>query len=143
VGACRTIGAGLLLLAAAQGPAQAQETVRFAAGTSWINEDGSVLAIKEVASNGLMSGTFTTTAGCGARQPHPVTGWFAPAAKGGALAFSVTWQGCNSVTTWSSQFNGATGSFHALWHLAVASAPMWNGIISGAHTFVLQPAKKP
>jgi hypothetical protein len=72
-----------------------------------------------------------------------VTGWYFPAGAGGALTFAVNWEGCNSVTSWSAQYNNATGSFRALWHLAIASAPVWNGIVSGAHTFLPQAAKKP
>ena len=42
------------------------------------------------------------------------------------------------MTTWSAQYSSATGSFRALWHLAIASAPVWNGIVAGAQTFVVQ-----
>lgn len=47
------------------------------------------------------------------------------------------------MTTWTAQYSNATGAFRALWHLAVASGPVWNGIVAGANTFVPQPAKKP
>jgi len=122
--------------------AQAQAETKLAPGLSWVNEDGSVLAITTVAPNGLLTGTFTTQVGCGAQKAQPVTGWYVAAGAGGALTFSVNWEGCNSVTAWSAQYSNATGSFRALWHLAVASGPVWNGIISGAHTFVVQPPKK-
>lgn len=108
-----------------------------------MNEDGSVLTIATLAGNGLLTGTVTTQVGCGAKKPQPMTGWYCAAGAGGALTFSVNWEGCSSVTTWSGQYSNATGSFRALWHLAIASAPTWNGIISGAHTFVAQPSKKP
>lgn len=62
---------------------------------------------------------------------------------GGALSFTVNWEGCNSVTAWTAQYSNATGAFRALWHLAIASGPVWNGIVAGAHTFVPLPAKKP
>lgn len=116
---------------------------KFGPGLSWVNEDGSVFSVTGVAPNGLITGTFTTTGGCGANKPHPVTGWYFAAAAGGALAFAVNWEGCSSVTTWSGQYNNATGAFRTLWHLAFAAAPAWNGTVSGSHTFVLQPAKKP
>lgn len=121
----------------------AQAETKIAAGTSWVNEDGSVLTITTLAPNGLLTGTVTTQAGCGAKKPQPMTGWYYAAGAGGALTFSVSWEGCSSVTTWSGQYSNATGSFRALWHLAIASVPTWNGIISGAHTFVVQPSKKP
>lgn len=138
---------GLVFAGATLSPASAQTPasppLKITAGSSWINEDGSILAISAVGPNGQLTGTFTTTAGCGAKQGHPVTGWYYAGATGGAVTFAVTWTGCNSVTSWSGQFNNATSSFHVLWHLAVAAAPVWNGIVSGAHTFVLQPPKKP
>lgn len=130
-------------LAAGQGLAQAQAETKLTAGASWVNEDGSVLTITSIAPNGLLTGTFTTTAGCGAKQPQPMIGWYYAAGAGGALTFSVNWGGCNSVTTWSAQYSNATGQFRALWHLAIASAPVWNGVVAGSHLFYPQPAKKP
>lgn len=123
--------------------ARAQAETKLAAGSSWVNEDGTVLAITALAPNGLLTGTVTTQAGCGAKKPQPMTGWYYGVGAGGALTFSVNWEGCSSVTTWAGQYSNATGSFRALWHLAGASAPVWNGIVSGAHTFVAQPSKKP
>lgn len=139
--ACAVMG-WAFMAGAALSQAQAQAETRLAPGLSWVNEDGSVLAIATVAPNGLLTGTFTTQVGCGAHKAQPVTGWYVAAGAGGALTFSVNWEGCNSVTTWSAQYGNATGGFHALWHLAVASTPAWNGIVSGAHTFVVQPPKK-
>lgn len=140
----RVLEAVVVVAAAALATASwAQAEVKLAAGGSWINEDGSVLAITGVAANGLLTGTITTTTGCGARKPHPVTGWYFPGGAGGALSLTVNWEGCNSVTTWTAQYSNATGSFRALWYLAVASAPVWNGVVAGAHLFVPQPAKKP
>jgi hypothetical protein len=134
------LGAGV---AAAALSSAARAETKIAAGSSWVNEEGTVLTVATLAPNGLLTGTVTTQAGCGAKKPQPMTGWYYAAGAGGALAFSVTWEGCSSVTTWSGQYSNATGSFRALWHLAIASVPTWNGIISGAHTFVVQPSKKP
>jgi hypothetical protein len=71
-----------------------------------------------------------------------MTGWYHGAGSGGAVTFSVNWNGCNSVTTWAGQYSNATGQFRALWHLAVASVPVWNGIVAGSHFFVPQPTPK-
>jgi hypothetical protein len=124
--------------------AQAKAQSKFTAGLSWANEAGSVLSITSVGPNGLLSGTFTTKVGCGHGKPHPVTGWFYPAANGGAVTFSVYWNGCNSVTSWLGQFNNTTNHFQALWHLSVASAPVWNGIVAGSDIFTRTAAgRKP
>lgn len=135
---------GAVLAAAAFSTAQAQAAeTKLAAGQSWVNEDGTVLAITAVGANGQLSGTMTSQAGCGAKKAQPMTGWYYAAGAGGALSFTVNWEGCNSVTTWTAQYSNATGAFRALWHLAVASGPVWNGIVAGANTFVPQPAKRP
>jgi hypothetical protein len=126
-------------------PAQAQAPAptKFASGKSWVNEDGSVLAITTVTPSGLINGTFTTRVGCGAGKAQPLTGWYYAGPDGGAVTFSVNWEGCDSVTSWSGQYSEATGQFQALWHLAVASAPVWNGIVAGSNFFVPQkPADK-
>ena len=132
----------VFMAGAALGQGQAQAETKFAPGLSWVNEDGTVLTITAVGPNGLLTGSVTTQAGCGAKKSQALTGWYFGAGAGGALTFSVNWEGCNSVTTWSAQYSNATGSFRALWHLAIASAPAWNGIVAGAHTFVMQPSKK-
>lgn len=128
------------LLVAAWVPARAE--VKIAAGSSWVNGDGSVLTVTEIGPKGQLTGTMTTSVGCGAKQPQPITGWYYPGRGGGAISFSVHWSGCNSVTTWLGQYNSATGHFQALWYLAMASAPTWNGILAGSHVFVPQPANK-
>lgn len=134
---------GAVLAAATLGAAQAQNETRFAAGQSWVNEDGTVLAITAVGANGQVSGTMTSQVGCGAKKAQPLTGWYYAAGAGGALSFTVNWEGCNSVTTWTAQYSNATGTFRALWYMAVASGPVWNGIVAGANTFFPQPAKRP
>jgi len=135
---------GVVLVVAAQNVALAQAAeTKLAAGLSWVNEDGTVLAITAVGANGQLTGTVTTQSGCGAKKAQPMTGWYYPAGAGGALAFTANWEGCNSVTSWTAQYSNATGAFRALWHLAIASGPVWNGIVAGAHTFVALPARKP
>ena len=127
------------LLGAASAPAQAQ--ARFTAGTSWVNELGSVLTINSIAPSGLMTGSYVTATGCSAGTPQPMTGWYYGGSTGGAITFSVSWNGCNSVTSWSGQFNTNTGNFQALWYLTLAAAPAWNGINAGSDTFVPQASK--
>jgi hypothetical protein len=137
-GLLRAAVAGAIIGGAALMPAQAQ--TRLASGTSWVNELGSVLTINNVAANGLMTGTYTTNVGCGAGTPQPMTGWYYPGSNGGAIAFSVYWNGCNSVTSWSGQYNYANSQFQTLWYLTLAAAPAWNGINAGTDTFVPQTA---
>jgi len=127
------------IIAVAMVSARAEAETKFGPGLSWVNEDGSVLTISAVAPNGQLTGTLTTQTGCGAKKAHPLTGWYFAAGAGGALTFAVNWEGCNSVTSWSAQYSNATGSFRALWLLAVASVPVWNGVVAGSQTFVPQP----
>jgi hypothetical protein len=129
-----------LLACAVLTPAQAQ--TKLTAGSSWVNELGSVLTINNIASNGLMSGTYVTNVGCDAGQPQPMTGWYYSGQTGGAMTFSVIWQGCNTVTSWSGQYNYSNSNIQTLWYLAAASAPAWNGINAGADTFVPQSSTK-
>ncbi len=120
----------------AQAPQQAPRT--FTAGTSWVNELGPVLTINSIGAGGLMNGTYTSTVGCGANKPQPMTGYYYAGQSGGAMSFSVAWQNCNSVTSWSGQFNYTTGEIDTLWHLSAAAAPAWNGTYAGADTFTRQ-----
>jgi hypothetical protein len=135
-----TIMTAACIALAASAPARAQ--TKLEAGSSWVNDDGSVLSITAIGPNGLLSGTFMGMTGCGAKRAQPVTGWYSAGNTGGALAFSVTWNGCNAVTTWSGQYSNATGRFQALWYHTAAAAPAWNGIVAGSHTFVPQPAPR-
>jgi len=129
--------AAAIMLGAALMPAQAQ--TKLTAGSSWVNQLGSVLTINDIASNGLMTGTYVTNVGCDAGQPQPMTGWYYGGGTGGAITFSVNWQGCNTVTSWSGQYNYSNGQFQTLWYLTAASAPVWNGITAGTDTFVPKP----
>lgn len=115
---------------------------KLTAGSTWVNELGSVLTIDSVAANGLMTGTYVTAVGCGSGTPQPMTGWYYSGNTGGAITFSVTWQSCNSVTSWSGQYNYSNNNFQTLWYLTAASAPAWNGITAGTDTFVWQSAAK-
>lgn len=128
------------LLCSASQEARAQ--TKLTAGSSWVNELGSVLTINTIAPNGLMTGTYVTKVGCSAGTPQPMTGWYYSGSTGGAITFSVYWQSCNSVTSWSGQYNYSNASFQTLWYLTAAAAPSWNGINAGTDTFVPQNMAK-
>jgi hypothetical protein len=132
----KLLGAVIVAMVACAALSSAHAQSQLTAGSSWINERGSVLTITNIGSNGLLSGTYVTAVGCSAGQPRPMTGWFYGAENGGAITFSVIWQGCNTVTSWSGQFNNQTGGFQTLWLLTAASAPVWNGIHTGTDTFM-------
>ena len=82
-----------------------------------------MLTITNIGANGLLSGTYVTSVGCSAGQPQAMPGWYYGTDNGGAITFSVAWQGCNSVTTWSGQVNTQTGGFQTLWFLTAAWRP--------------------
>ena len=131
----KLLGAVIALMVACAALSSAHAQSQLTAGTSWINERGSVLTITTIGSNGLLSGTYVTGVGCSAGQPQPMTGWYYGTETGGAITFSVLWQGCNTVTSWSGQFNNQTGGFQTLWLLTAAGAPVWNGIHTGTDAF--------
>jgi hypothetical protein len=131
----KLVGVVIALMMACSPLPSAHAQSQLTAGTAWINERGSVLTIANIGSNGLLSGTYVTSVGCSAGQPQPMTGWYYGAENGGAITFSVVWLGCNSVTSWSGQFNNQSGGFQTLWLLTAAGAPVWNGIHTGTDTF--------
>lgn len=131
--------ATVLAVFAAVGPARAQHAT-LTAGTSWVNELGSVLTIDSVAGNGLMTGSYVTKVGCDAGVAQPLTGWYYAGSTGGAMTFTVNFQGCNSITSWTGQYNYANGSIQTLWYLAAAVAPTWNAINAGADNFTMTTA---
>ena len=132
----------IIALAVCTTLASAQGQTKMTSGSSWVNELGSVLTITNIAPSGLMTGTYVTNAGCGAGTPQPMTGWYYAGSTGGAMTFSVYWATCNSVTSWSGQYNYNTSTFQTLWYLTLASAPAWNGISAGTDTFVPQNQAK-
>jgi hypothetical protein len=75
--------AAAIILRAALTPAQAQ--MKLTAGSLWVNQLGSVLTINNIASNGLITGTYVTNVGCDAGQPQPMTGWYYGGGTGGAI----------------------------------------------------------
>ena len=112
------------------GPAVAQQLTAGATYV-WVNELGSKMTTSWGA-DGLISGTYVTAVGCGAGTPKPLTGWW----NNSAMTFTVNWQECNSLTSWTGNYS--TNTLTTLWLLTVSGPPQWNSIIAGADTFTLQ-----
>ncbi|MEE8505225.1 MAG: avidin/streptavidin family protein [Kiloniellales bacterium] len=111
-------------------PAAAQQLTADATYT-WVNELGSTMTTTWGA-DGLITGTYVTAVGCGAGTVRPLTGWW----NKGAMTFTVNWQECNSLTSWTGNY--ASGKIATLWLLALSGPPEWNSINAGADTFTLQ-----
>ncbi len=113
-------------------PAAAQEPL--AVSSVWINELGSTMTIQTVGSDGLITGTYVTAAGCGVGTVRPLRGWY----NNGAITFTVNWQECNSLTSWTGNLTSSGVTIATLWLLALSGPPEWNSINAGADTFTLQ-----
>ncbi len=125
-------GAMLIVSIAYGGPAVAQRTPLFA--SVWVNELGSTMTIQSVGADGLITGTYVTAVGCGAGTVRPLRGWY----NKGAITFTVNWQECNSLTSWTGNVASSGATIVTLWLLSVSGPPKWNSIIAGADTFTLQ-----
>ena len=123
-------GAMLIVGIVYGGPAAAQQAP--AASSVWVNELGSTMTIQSVGTDGLITGTYVTAVGCGAGTVRPLRGWY----NKGAITFTVNWQECNSLTSWTGNYNANT--LTTLWLLTVSGPPQWNSITAGADTFTLQ-----
>ncbi len=126
--------AGAMLIASIVygGPAVAQQAP--AASSEWVNELGSILTIGSIGADGLMTGTYVSAVGCGAGTVRPMTGWY----NKDAMTFTVNWQECNSLTSWTGNVASSYVTIVTLWQLTVSGSPQWNSIIAGADTFTLQ-----
>ena len=96
---------------------------QLAAGTSWVNQRGSVLTITSVGADGQLGGQYVNSAagfGCQG-TPYPVVGWV----LGNTIGWSVKWsnasENCNSVTVWGGIIS-ATGAIQTQWVLAYTDA---------------------
>ncbi len=98
---------------------------------TWVNELGSTMTTSWGA-DGLITGTYVTAVGCGAGTVRPLTGWW----NNAAMTFTVNWQECNSLTSWTGNYTA--GTIATLWQLTVSGPPKWNSITAGADTFTLQ-----
>ncbi len=126
--------AGTILIASlVQGwTVAAQEPL--AASSVWVNELGSTMTIQTVGSDGLITGTYVTAAGCGAGTVRPLRGWY----NNGAITFTVNWQECNSLTSWTGNLTSSSVMIATLWQLSVSGPARWDSITAGADTFTLQ-----
>ncbi len=123
-------GAMLLVSIVYGGSAVAQQ---LTAGTTfvWVNELGSKMTTSWGA-DGLITGTYVSAVGCGAGTVRPLTGWW----NNSAMAFTVNWQECNSLTSWTGNYYA--GTLATLWLLTVSGPPQWNSINAGTDIFTLQ-----
>ena len=110
---CGLAFAGALL---ALGPAAAQTRQ---AGTTWVNELGSVLTIESFNPDNSITGTYVNNAsgfGCQG-TPYPINGW----ANSYAIGFSVLWtnasEDCNSLTSWTGYYDAASNTLVTHWNL--------------------------
>ncbi|MGB6231675.1 MAG: avidin/streptavidin family protein [Litorimonas sp.] len=136
----RVLLAALLLGACQAAPAQAHQLDGL-----WVNEAGSAVEIA-VAEDGSLSGTYRTELGRpDADSRFPLTGW----AQGDVVAFSVSFTGFGSITSWSGQLSeDQEGPFiRTLWHYtkdipdAEEAEDLWRTLNAGAATF--RPAPDP
>ncbi len=123
-------GAMLIVSIVYGGPAVAQQ---LTAGTTfiWVNELGPKMTTSWGA-DGLITGPYVSAVGCGAGQVRPLSGWW----NNSAMTFTVNWQECDSLTSWTGNYNA--GTIATPWQLTLSGPPKWNSIIAGADTFTLQ-----
>ncbi len=126
-------GAMLIVSIVYGGPAAAQQAL--AVSSVWVNELGSKMTIESVGADGLITGTYVTAVGCGAGTVRPLRGWH----NSGAITFTVNWQECASLTSWTGNVATLGVTIATLWQLSLSGPPKWNSIIAGADTFTLQP----
>jgi len=105
----------------------------------WVNEAGSAVELR-VADDGSLSGHYRTELGQpDADSRFALTGW----AQGDAVAFSVSFTGFGSITSWSGQLSeDDRGEFiRTLWHYtkdipdAEEADDLWKTINTGFATF--------
>jgi hypothetical protein len=102
--------------------------------SGWTNQSGSTLYINNVASNGLLTGTYINRApGYGCQNiAYPVTGWV----YGTAITFTTIWQGtesCNSITAWTGFLYN--GQIQTLWQLVINASSSTKQILQGTDIF--------
>lgn len=99
------------------------------AQTSWTNLLGSKMELL-VDKQGTVIGTFKTAIGCGVDVERAVVG----TCSGDAITFSVNWQECASVTSWTGIYE--EGKITSVWNLVVADAPQ--EVHNGADIFSIE-----
>ncbi len=124
-------GAMLIVSIVYGGSAAVAQQLTTGATYIWVNELGSKMTTSWGA-DGLITGTYVSAVGCGAGTVRPLTGWW----NNSAMTFTVNWQECNSLTSWTGNYNANT--LTTLWLLTVSGPPQWNSITAGTDTFTLQ-----
>ncbi len=128
----RYLCAGIIIAASlAQGWAAAAQQLTTGATYVWVNELGSKMTTSWGA-DGLITGTYVSAVGCGAGTVRPLTAWW----NNSAMTFTVNWQECNSLTSWTGNYNA--GQITTLWLLTVSGPPQWISINAGTDIFSLQ-----
>ena len=128
----RYLFAGIIIVASlAQGWAAAAQQLTAGATYVWVNELGSKMTTSW-GTDGLITGTYVSAVGCGAGTTRPLSGWW----NNAAMTFTVNWQECNSLTSWTGNYNA--GQITALWLLTVSGPPQWNSINAGTDIFTLR-----
>jgi hypothetical protein len=108
---------------------------QFPPGTTrWRNQRGSTLVLTTSGTNAL-TGTFTTTVGCGQGIARRISGTY----NGYAVSFTANFAECKSITAWNGMlFTGSPVQIQSLWFLSTAGAPQWNSIVAGSDIFTRQ-----
>ena len=121
--------------------AHADTVEKVQSGSGWTNQNGSTLYIDNVASNGLLTGTYINRAqGYGCQNiAYPITGWV----YGNAITFTTIWQSttesCNSITAWTGFLY--QGQIQTLWQLVINGSSNTKQILQGTDTFTWQASK--
>ncbi|MGB3455483.1 MAG: avidin/streptavidin family protein [Litorimonas sp.] len=106
---------------------------------TWVNEAGSAVEIA-VAEDGRLSGVYRTELGApDAQEGFALTGWV----QGDVVAFSVSFTGFGSITSWSGQMSeDEDGLFlRTLWHYtkdipdADEAEDLWRTVNAGFAVF--------
>lgn len=99
----------------------AQADIPTGIETDWQNERGSRLLLK-FQPDGSLTGTFTTSVGCGANIPRKVVGHH----NGNSVAFIVDFKECKAMTVWNGHLNETGQQLDTLWILTQADRKGWD-----------------
>lgn len=112
----------------------------------WINELGSLLVIDKIETDGSITGEYRSSTGVDG-QVFPLMGWVnnysGEEPKVPSIAFSVRWEGYNSITSWTGSCDSDSDGprIKTLWNLVRPEQEFeWERIISNSSTF--RPHKK-
>ena len=137
-----TAVAALLLASAASAPTVAGTSCEELSGR-WMNENGSVLEIDSVTSEGRLQGRYHSSTGVDGRV-FDLQGWVNRQDEGvAAIAWTVRWTGYASITSWTGSCDVVDQSprIKTLWHLVRPDQEFdWERIIANGSTFRPEPA---